>query len=144
MNIEKPIPSVARYRPLEGLLFLSAAILAVAPAASAQPLKSAENPGGRAPVEETVANVAPLKVNTSGDTGYLSKNTLSVNRVNTNIMEAPQTVQIVNSQLLSDMHGYPGNYLPAALFVLRAASPGAASIPAQDQYIWGFRAPSAC
>lgn len=53
--------------------------------------------------QSDVYDLSPFEVNTSGDVGYQSSNSLSGSRVNTPIKELPVAIQILNQEFLGDI-----------------------------------------
>ncbi len=131
MNTHNLIPALTRGRSLDRLLLLTTLALALPLGARGQ------TPAATGTAAEEPVQMSPFEVSQEANSGYLAKNTLSVGRVNTNVMDIPQTVNIVNAQLLSDMQ-VSGDYLPAALMVSGGITRRSFN-SGQDQFIWGFR-----
>ncbi len=102
---------------------------------SQQPAADSSGKTKDVPLQLDVFTVA-----TSKDEGYLSQNTLSGNRVSANLMKVPQTIQIVNQQLIEDLNVLedlmPAMELATGSIVRRSFNPG------DDQFLWGFRVSS--
>jgi outer membrane receptor protein involved in Fe transport len=83
--------------PKRSLLAALAGILAFGPAAEAQTAPT--NPATEVPVAMTAFEVKSEK-----DQGYRKTNSITTSRVGVSVLENPQAVQIISSELLSDLN----------------------------------------
>ncbi len=96
-------------------------LLAQTPAASNEPLK-----------------LSPFVVDTTQETGYMAKDTLSGTGSNTNLMNLPQSVDIANLQLIQDL-GAGTNDLMKTLEMTTGSIVRRSWNNGDDQFLWGFR-----
>jgi len=86
---------------------------------------------------DQVVELERYSVSTSLDRGYMSKNTLSsAGRVSTRLLDTPQSIQIMNQELIKDLNAdqmLGAVQMVAGGIVRRSFNPG------DDQFIWGFR-----
>lgn len=111
-------------------------IVAIILAGLALPLH-AQTATSSADAKDEVIELSPFVVTTESDTGYLSKNTLAGSRFVQTVMEIPQSIQIANRELISDLG------VDAMLPAVQMVSPGVnrrSFNPGDDQYMRGFRA----
>jgi len=87
--------------------------------------------------DEKAVELERYVVDTSLDRGYRSKNTLSTaGRISTRLLDTPQTIQILNQELITDLNA------DQMLGAVQMVSPGIARRsfnPGDDQFISGFR-----
>jgi iron complex outermembrane recepter protein len=62
---------------------------------------SALGQGGN-PDQDTVFELSPFEVETSGDKGYYASNAISGSRINVRIQDMPLTIEVVTSEFISD------------------------------------------
>lgn len=117
---------------LQGLFRPGLAVLAAIACSTA----GAQTPAPK-PTDEEVLAMTPFQVTTSADEGYLSQNTLAATGVNANLMKVPQTVQIINEQLIKDLG--VGDDFTSALQIAVGGIDRRSYNPGDDFFMWGFR-----
>ena len=103
------------------------------------PAENPPNPASGTSASEEIVKMNEFEVDTTQDTGYLAKNTLSATRTSQSLMDIPSNIQIVSGEFLQDLSA--NTMLPAVEFMSggidrRSFNPG------DDQFIWGFRSSS--
>lgn len=128
-------------RLLLGLAF-SVPVLPTAFAQVANPPAADSAPSTKVvPEEDKNADQSPVVLNkfvvdTSKDSGFLSKSTLSAFGSSANIMDVPQPVQVANQAIIQGIKAqtqYDAVAYTAGGVTRRSVNPG------DDQFIWGFR-----
>lgn len=99
-------------------------------------LKNSDRP--EAKKGDQVLELSPFSVNGERNRGYQTANSLSGVGIDTSIAKLPQTLQVVNAELLQDLGAGSGDLISALQMavsgvVRRGTNNG------DDQYMWGFR-----
>ena len=123
-----PYPRSAHTRIVKRLAALFAACLL----SNTYAAQSATTP---ATAEKTV-ELSPFVVDTSADRGYSSKNTIAGTGFNQTLMKLPQTLNIMNQEMISDLSMYDA--IEAIQFVAPSVSRHGFNNN-DDMYVWGFR-----
>ncbi|MEO6244797.1 MAG: TonB-dependent receptor [Opitutaceae bacterium] len=84
--------------------------------------------------------LSPFTVTTDADTGYLSKSTISGTGTDETLMKIPQTIQIANQELISDLAS--DDPMQAIEMVSGSTSRRSFNV-GDDTFVWGFRVSSA-
>jgi iron complex outermembrane receptor protein len=108
-------------------------------AALASTTVQAQTPAPKS-TDEEVLSLSPFQVTTGQDEGYLTQNTLAATGANTNLMKIPQTVQIINEQLIRDLG--IGDDFTSALQIVVGGIDRRSYNPGDDFFMWGFRVSS--
>lgn len=116
--------------------FACVALATVTPSLLAQSSSGSTTP----PAKDETLVLSPFKVSTDQEEGYMAQNTLAATGANASIHKIPQTVQIINEQLLKDLG--VGEDFTMALQVAVGGIDRRSYNPGDDYFMWGFRVSS--
>jgi iron complex outermembrane recepter protein len=119
------------------LLALAFGLSSVAQGQNAPPRSTATpQPSTSGKEKDEVVTISPFIVDTTKDTGYMSRNTLSGRGINELLVNIPKTIQIANQELLQDFA--PSTMMDAVELVSGGVTRRSYN-GGDDQFIWGLR-----